>query len=91
MQPITQASLDPKFNDIRRLLAEQSMDGVIRCFGLAILNRRTERVLRCGEGARQRTGLPDLSPLMALKSRSSEYASGQRSHSLEGFLKCLDP
>jgi hypothetical protein len=43
MQPITQASLDPKFNDIRHLLAEQSTDGVIGCFGLSILYRRTTR------------------------------------------------
>ena len=34
MQPITQASLDPKLNDIRHLRAEQSLDGVIDCFGL---------------------------------------------------------
>jgi hypothetical protein len=35
------------------------MDGVLGCFDLAILNRRTERVLRCGEVLRQRVGLPD--------------------------------
>jgi hypothetical protein len=34
---------------------------VIGCFGLAILNRRTERVLWCGEGARKRVSLFDLS------------------------------
>jgi hypothetical protein len=35
MQPITQASLDPKLNDIRHLRADQSLDGVIGCFGLS--------------------------------------------------------
>lgn len=34
MQPITQASLDPKLNDIRHLRAEQEFCGVIGCFGL---------------------------------------------------------
>ena len=43
MQPITQASLDPKLNDIRDLRAEQSLDGVIGCFGLCILYRGTTR------------------------------------------------
>jgi hypothetical protein len=47
MQPITQASLDPKLNDIRHLRADQEFCGVIGCFGLSILNRGTERVLRC--------------------------------------------
>jgi hypothetical protein len=46
MQPIKQASLDPKFNDIRHLLAEQSTDGVIGCFGLSILYRRTTRAFQ---------------------------------------------
>ena len=31
MEPITQANLDPKLNDIRHMRAEQSLDGVIRC------------------------------------------------------------
>ena len=35
------------------------MDGMLGYFDLAILNRRTERVLRCGEGVRQRVGLSD--------------------------------
>jgi hypothetical protein len=47
MQPITQDSLDPKLNDIRHLRADQGFYGAIGCFGLAILNRGTERVLRC--------------------------------------------
>ena len=34
MQPITQASLDPKLNDIKHLRAEQEFNGVIGCFGL---------------------------------------------------------
>jgi len=34
MQPISQASLDPKMNDIRHLRAEQEFCGVIGCFGL---------------------------------------------------------
>ena len=34
MQPITQARLDTKCDDIRHLRAEQSLDGVIGCFGL---------------------------------------------------------
>ena len=34
MQPITQASLDPKLNDIRHLRADQEFCGVIGCFGL---------------------------------------------------------
>jgi hypothetical protein len=34
MQPITQASLDPKLNNIRHLRAEQEFCGVIGCFGL---------------------------------------------------------
>ena len=33
MQPITQASLDPKLNDIRHLRAEQEFCEVIGCFG----------------------------------------------------------
>jgi len=36
------------------------MDGMLGYFDLAILNRRTERVLRCGEGLRKRAGLSDL-------------------------------
>jgi hypothetical protein len=32
MQPVTQASLDPKLNDIRLLRADQSFDGVMGCF-----------------------------------------------------------
>jgi hypothetical protein len=47
MQPIKQASHDPNYKDIRHLLAEQSKDGAIGYFGLAILNRATERVLLC--------------------------------------------
>ncbi len=31
MQPITQASLDPKLNDIRHLRAAQSLEGVLDC------------------------------------------------------------
>jgi hypothetical protein len=54
MQPITQASLDPKLNDISHLLADQSIDGVLSCFDLAIVHRGTERVLGCGAGAHQR-------------------------------------
>ena len=42
MQPITQASLDPKLNDIGRLRAEQSLDGVIDCFGPSILVSRDD-------------------------------------------------
>jgi hypothetical protein len=34
MQPITQASHDPKFNDIRHLRADQGFYGVMGCFGL---------------------------------------------------------
>ncbi|MEY2611938.1 MAG: hypothetical protein RL069_750 [Planctomycetota bacterium] len=56
MRPITQASHDPKLNDTGHLRADQPTDGA---FGLAILNRGTERVLRCGEGARKRSSLPD--------------------------------
>jgi hypothetical protein len=59
MQPTTQASRDPKLNDTGHLRADQSTDGAICCFDLAILNGRTERVLRCGEGARQRASLSD--------------------------------
>jgi hypothetical protein len=33
MQPTTQANLNPKLNDIRHLRADQSLDGVIDCFG----------------------------------------------------------
>jgi len=47
---------------------------VLGCFDLAIVHRGTERVLRCWEGARQRSGLPDLSPLMVLESRSSDHS-----------------
>ena len=43
MQPITQANLDPKLNDIRHLRGEQSLDGVIDCFGPSILYRGTTR------------------------------------------------
>ncbi len=43
MQPITQASLDPKLNDIGKLRAEQRLDGVIDCFGPSILYRGTTR------------------------------------------------
>ena len=43
MQPITQASLDPKLNDIGKLRAEQRLDGVIGCFGPSILYRGTTR------------------------------------------------
>jgi hypothetical protein len=50
MQPITQASRDPKLNDTGHLRADQSTDGAICCFDLAILNGSTERVLRCGRG-----------------------------------------
>jgi len=53
-------SIDPKSNNNRHLRADQSPDGAIGCFALAILNRRTERVLRCGEGARKRAFVPDL-------------------------------
>jgi hypothetical protein len=63
MQPITQASLDPKLNNIRHLLAEQLIDEAIGYFGLEILNRGTERVLRCGEGARRWGGLSDLADI----------------------------
>jgi hypothetical protein len=52
MQPTTHASRDPKLNDTGHLRADQSMDGAICCFDLAILNGSKERVLRCGEGAR---------------------------------------
>jgi hypothetical protein len=48
-------SLDPKLNDIRHLRAEQGFYGGIGCFGLAISNRRTERVLRCGERLKHST------------------------------------
>jgi len=61
MQTITQDSLDPKLNDIKHLRADQSLDGVLGCSGLAILHRGTERVLRCREGAWKRASLPDLS------------------------------
>ena len=37
MQPITQASLDPKMNDIRQLRADQEFCRVIGCFGLICL------------------------------------------------------
>ena len=42
MQPITQASLDPKVNDIRHLRAEQTLDGLIDCFGPSILVSRDD-------------------------------------------------
>ena len=35
MQPITQASLDPESKDIRHLLADQSLEGVLECSGLS--------------------------------------------------------
>jgi hypothetical protein len=37
MQPIAQASLDPKMNDIRQLRADQEFCGVIGCFSLICL------------------------------------------------------
>ncbi len=43
MQPITQPSLDPNLNDIRHLRAEQTLDGLIDCFGPSILYRGTTR------------------------------------------------
>ena len=67
MQPITQFSINPKCNDIRYLRAEQEFYGVIGCFGLAIQNRRTERVLGCGEGARRRASLTDLHRLFSMQ------------------------
>jgi len=43
MQPITQASLDALVDDTKHLRANQLLDGVIGCFGLSILYRRTTR------------------------------------------------
>jgi hypothetical protein len=42
MQPITQASFDPKLNDIRHLRADQEFCGVIGCFGLISPHQRVE-------------------------------------------------
>jgi len=43
MQPIPQASLDPKLNDIWHLRAEQLIDEAIGSFGLSILYLGTTR------------------------------------------------
>jgi hypothetical protein len=44
MQPTTQASLDPKLNDIRHVQAEQEFCGAMGCFGLSTL--KTPRLTR---------------------------------------------
>ena len=64
MQPITQANLDPKLNDIRHLRAEQSLDGVIDCFGPSILYRGTTRAFlqacTCMDVQESQSNWPDM-------------------------------
>ena len=91
MQPITQANLDPKLNDIRHLRAEQSLDGVIDCFGPSILYRGTTRAFlqacTCMDVQESQSNWPDMRKPWGNQGFAAERTETELMHVFPVLLK----